>query len=91
MVTYNLGKGTVLRLLREQGVQLRRQRMSPDEVEQAIQLYGHGLSIATVGAQLGYGDGTIWRALKRAGVTMRDSHGRRGDRSHGVGFTTAEQ
>jgi hypothetical protein len=76
MLTYNIGKGTVLRLLREHDVHLRRQRMSPNEITQAIQLYGQGLSIAAVGAQLGYGDGTIWRALKRAGVSRRDSHGR---------------
>ncbi len=76
MLTYNLGKGTVLRLLREHDVQLRRQRMTPAEVEQAAQLYGQGLSIAAVGAKLGYGEGTIWRALKHAGVPRRDPHGR---------------
>ena len=76
MVSYNLGKGTVLRLLREHDVQLRNQRMSSSEIDQAIQLYGQGLSIAAVGTKLGYGEGTIWRALKRAGVPRRDPHGR---------------
>lgn len=76
MVTYHLGKGTVLRLLREHGVQLRNQRMTAAEIEQAIQLYGQGLSLAAVGAKLGYDHGTIWRALKGAGVPRRDSHGR---------------
>ncbi len=79
MLTYRLGKGTVLRLLREHGVQLRNQRMTPAEVEQAIQLYGQGLSLATVGQQLGYDHGTIWQALKRAGVPRRDTHGRSAD------------
>ena len=76
MVTYNLGKGTVLRLLRTHGVQLRNQRMTPEHIEQATQLYGQGHSLAAVGAHLGYDHGTIWRALKRAGVPRRDSQGR---------------
>jgi len=76
MVTYTLGKGTVLRLLREEGIQLRNQRMSPDHIEQVIQLYGHGHSLAAVGAKLGYDHGTIWQALKRAGVPRRDCHAR---------------
>jgi IS30 family transposase len=76
MATYNLGKGTVLRLLREPGVPLRNQRMTPTEIEKAIQLYEAGNSLAAVGTKLGYNHGTIWRALKRAGVARRDSHGR---------------
>jgi hypothetical protein len=76
MVTYNLGKGTVLRLLRDHGVQLRNQRMTPAEVTQAIQLYEAGNSLAAMGTQLGYDHGTIWQALMRAGVPRRDSHGR---------------
>jgi hypothetical protein len=71
MVTYNLGKGTVLRLLRDHGVQLRNQRMTPAEVAQAIQLYQTGNSLAAVGAKLGYDHGTIWQALKQAGVPRR--------------------
>ena len=76
MVTYNLGKGTVLRLLRDHGVRLRNQRMTPADVAQAIQLYQAGNSLAIVGAKLSYDHGTIHRALRRADISMRDSHGR---------------
>jgi hypothetical protein len=76
MVTYSLGKGTVLRLLREHGVQLRHQRMTPTDVAQAIQLYQAGNSLAAIGTKLGYDHAAIWQALKRAGVPRRDSHGR---------------
>lgn len=76
MFTYNLGKGTVLRLLRGHGVQLRNQQMTPEHIEQAIQLYGQGLPLVAVGEQLGYDPGTIWRALKQAGAPRRDNHGR---------------
>jgi len=74
---YGISKGAVLRLLREQGIAIRRKAITAAEVEQAIQLYGQGLSLAAVGAQLGYDHGTIHRALKRAGIALRDSHGRR--------------
>lgn len=76
IVTYKLGKGTVLRLLRNQGVQLRNQPMAPTQVEQAIQLYGQGLSLAAVGQRLGFDHTAIRNALARAGVPRRDSHGR---------------
>lgn len=74
MVTYYLGKGTVLRLLREHGVQLRNQPMTPTEIEQAVQLYSQGLSLA--GQQLGFDHTVIRNALEKAGVPRRDNHGR---------------
>jgi transposase-like protein len=50
--------------------------MSTDHIKQAIQLYQAGTSLVVVGAKLGYDHGTIYRALRKAGVSMRDSHGR---------------
>jgi transposase-like protein len=73
---YGVSKGAVLRLLREQGIPVRRQSMTAIDIEQAIQLYRSGSSLAAVGAKLGYDHGTIHRALRQAGVAMRDSHGR---------------
>ena len=75
-VTYGIGKGTVLRLLRFQGVQLRRQRTADDEIAQAAALYTHGLSLAAIGQHLGRDHTVVWHAIIRAGVPMRDSHGR---------------
>lgn len=72
---YGISKGAVLRLLREQGVPIRRQPMTATKIAQAIQLYRQGLSLAAVGAQLGYDHGTIHRVLRQAGVATRDSHG----------------
>lgn len=43
MASYNLGKGAVLRLLRANGVQLRYQSMTPEQVETVIRLYARGL------------------------------------------------
>ncbi len=74
---YNLGKGTVLRLLRGHNVQLRKQPLTANQVSQAIQLYQQGLSLAYVGERLGRDQSTIHDALRRAGVPRRDPHQRR--------------
>ncbi|MEV5967311.1 helix-turn-helix domain-containing protein [Kribbella sp. NPDC051952] len=50
--------------------------MSSTEVRQATQLYAAGLSLADVGKRMGRSYSTIHKALKRAGVRMRDTHGR---------------
>lgn len=73
---YGLGKGSVLRLLREQGVTIRYQSPTTEQVDQAVQLYATGLSLAAVGDHLGFSAHTIRRALLAAGVRTRDSHGR---------------
>jgi hypothetical protein len=73
---YGISKGAVLRLLREQQVPVRLQRITTSDVEQAIQLYQAGHSLAVVGDRLGYSPGTIHLALRRAGVQLRDCHGR---------------
>jgi transposase-like protein len=73
---YGISKGAALRLLRHQSIPIRNQPMTTLEIEQAIQLYRAGNSLAKVGITLGYDHGTIHQALKQAGVAMRDSHGR---------------
>ena len=74
---FSLGKGSILKILREAGVELRLPRMSAAELELARQLYESGLSLVDVSKQLGRpGHSTVYQALKRSGVRMRDSHGR---------------
>jgi IS30 family transposase len=76
MRTYGLGKGAVLRLLDAHGVVRRRQGLRPTEVEEAIRLYGQGWSLARIGEHFGRHHSVILRALERADVPRRDSHGR---------------
>jgi hypothetical protein len=76
MATYGLGKGTVLRLLREHGVELRHQPLTGDQIRKAVHLYGLGWSCVRVGEQLGRDQSLIWLTLKRAGVPPRDPQGR---------------
>jgi hypothetical protein len=74
MATY--GKGTVLGLLRRNGVVMRHQPLTADQVHEAIQHYAQGWSCVRDAQQLGRDQSLIWLALKRAGVPMRDSQGR---------------
>lgn len=73
---YEISKASVLRILDEAGVKRRLQRMDEAEVAEAMRLYTTGLSLAHVGERLGRDASTVHKALKRAGFTMRDSHGR---------------
>lgn len=74
--TYRLSKGSILRVLHEHDVSMRQQRLSQTDLGMAIRLYDSGLSLAAVGHRLDRDHSTVYRALQRAGVTMRDTHGR---------------
>jgi hypothetical protein len=73
---YGLGKGTVLRLLREQGVALRHQPLDAQSAIDAIALYQAGWSLAHIGIKTGRQPTVIRNVLERSGVARRDSHGR---------------
>lgn len=83
--------GTVLRLiaddlgvsrqrlaarLRERGVAIRGEGPTPGQVLEMVRRYDQGESLARVGARLGFNGGTVRAHLIRAGVLLRDSHGR---------------
>lgn len=72
---YTLGKGTVLKLLRERGVAIRRQGFPPHQVTEAGQLYQSGLSLARLGARYGRSPTVVRKALLDAGITMRPRRG----------------
>ena len=71
-----VGKAGILGLLREHGVTLRLQPMTPNDVQEAIRLYQQGWSLARVGRELGRDHSAIRDALERSGVPRRDTHGR---------------
>ena len=76
MIKYNLGKGTVLRLLRAQGVEVRNQSLTIEQIEEAIRLYLEGWSLAKVGGHFGREHTVIRDVLMRAGIPRRNAHGR---------------
>lgn len=80
---------TVRRALRKEGVALRdrtgepqtviprhKPPMSPDEIIEAVALYTAGHAVSAIASRLTRSPSTIWKALTRAGVVMRDSRGR---------------
>lgn len=72
---FAVSKGGVLRLLAEHSVAMRQQPMTEDEVDWAVRLYvTDGLSIRTIGQQLGKSKGSVWKALHERGVQMRPAH-----------------
>ena len=68
---YGIAKTSVQRHLHEAGVPLRRQAMTPEQIDQAARLYGAGLSLAVVGAVLGVDGSTVYRSFVAQGLPVR--------------------
>jgi len=62
---------TAARLLKEAGVKIRRQGLDWEQLAEAVRLYDEGSSCQRLGERFGVDHGTVWRALKLAGVVMR--------------------
>jgi DNA-binding NarL/FixJ family response regulator len=62
--------------LKAMGVRLRGSQATPEEQREAVRLYAQGMSLESVARQLRIGSGSVRNCLIRAGVKMRDSHGR---------------
>jgi DNA-directed RNA polymerase specialized sigma24 family protein len=73
---FNLGKGTVLRILRDAGVTMRRQGLPDDQLLEAAALYESGVSLAKIAERYGVSTKNVHTRPRAAGVGMRDSHGR---------------
>lgn len=74
--TYGISKQSVAKLLQERGVPARPRGLSSEQLEQATQLYLAGKSVVQVGQAMNQPPNTIYDALKRTGVQMRDRHSR---------------
>jgi DNA-directed RNA polymerase specialized sigma24 family protein len=72
---FNVNRRTVAQILIDAGIR-RPRSMTTDEVTNAIERYAQGESCADIGRALGRNHGTVWLALKAAGVELRDTHGR---------------
>ncbi len=73
---YRINRVTVSEVLKRQGVKLRRQPPTEEQIRQMARLYESGLSLKKVGDRLGFNATTVRANLLKAGVGMRDSHGR---------------
>lgn len=68
---FDISESGLRDLLRAEGIVLRGHAITEEDAEQAVQLYGSGLTMTAVAAQLGYAHGTIRTALLKRGVVLR--------------------
>lgn len=71
---YGIGKTTVTRLLRENGIQLRHQGLDATQISRAVELYQSGASVAQLASKLGVHASSAYDALRAAGVAFRTAH-----------------
>lgn len=74
---YELSKYSVLKLLREEGVQMRRQPLTPSQRQNAVRLYEDGETIDAVAEKLNASYGRVREALLEAGVVLHPPGRRR--------------
>ncbi len=75
-VAFSCHRTTVSARLKKMGVSLRLQSPSSNAINSMVHLYKSGLSAPEIGEQLGRCANTVLNALQKAGVTVRDTHGR---------------
>lgn len=73
---YGIGKTSVQYYLHQAGVPLRRQALTPKQIDQAIELYAAGFSFDSIGATLDVVGSTVYRAFELAGLSIRRKGGR---------------
>lgn len=69
---YGVAKSTILRILRESRVVLRRQSLTAEQVSEAADLYESGLSLSQVAKRLDVNQETMRVAILEAGVILRE-------------------
>ncbi|WP_382310476.1 helix-turn-helix domain-containing protein [Herbiconiux sp. UC225_62] len=74
---FKVAKSTILRILRENNVVVRRQPLTGKQVTQATKLYESGLSLSKVANQMAVNQETMRVAILAAGVKLRPPTGGR--------------
>ena len=69
---FGVAKSTILRILRDARVVVRRQPMTSEQVGKAADLYESGLSLSQVAKRLDVNQDTMRLAILKAGVTLRE-------------------
>jgi hypothetical protein len=72
---FHIHRTTVSGHLHRRGVKMRGQGLAESQVDQGIQLYERGWSVARIGSHLGVNGSTVWLTLRARGVRMRDAQG----------------
>jgi site-specific DNA recombinase len=73
---FKIHRTTVSEHLHRAGIEMRRRGLIQDQIAVAMQFYGSGWSLARIADRYGVDVHTVWSALLKQGVVMRDTHGR---------------
>lgn len=73
---FGIDRKTVSQVLRHHEVPMRRRVLSPEQIDEAAQLYGRGWSLARIGKKMGVAPTTVHNRLRERGVRIRDTQGR---------------
>jgi transposase-like protein len=74
--SFDVAKSTIIKVLRDNDVPMRRQAMTPEQVTEGVQLYvDEELSLSHVAERLGVVQETMRLALLDVGVTLRPKTG----------------
>lgn len=68
---YGVAKSTIISILRDRSVVMRRQPLTAEQVSEAARLYEFGLSLSQVAAQLNVNQETMRVAIRELGVHLR--------------------
>lgn len=73
---FGISRQTVGKILKREGVRMRRQGLTSEQVDEAARLYDAGWSLARIGERMSVDATTVLNRLRERGVRMRDTHGR---------------
>lgn len=68
---FEVSRGTVLKVLDNQGVERRYRKLGPEQLRIAQARRAEGWSFAQIGAYLGVDAGTVHKAFKRNGISAK--------------------
>lgn len=74
--TYGVSKTSVVQLLRDAGVPIRRQGLTAEQAKEAARLYRAGQSLARLGERFVVSPGCVRQSLVKQGVRIRQSWSR---------------
>jgi transposase-like protein len=72
---YDLSQGSVIKILHEHGVAMRRQGLADGDVPAAAELYRGGATLVQLGERFGVSPNAVRRALASSGVVIRPRRG----------------
>ena len=72
---YDLSQGSIIKILHEHGVAMRRQGLTEHDTATAAKLYRSGATLAQIGEQFDVSYSAVRRALVSVGVVMRTPGG----------------